>query len=66
MDIHNFLIPPAESARRKLCKDDMLRGTTSVKCTKATNALSASVADAISKGRVSVSPSQSTTTTESE
>ena len=53
-------VAAAESARRKLCKEDMLRGTTSVKCTKATDALSASVADAISKGRVSVAPSQGT------
>jgi hypothetical protein len=49
-------VSAAETARRKACKDDILHGTTSVKCTKATDALSLAIAGAITDGRVSVVP----------
>ena len=51
-------VSAAEAARRKACKEDILHGTTSAKCTKATDALSSAIEDAIGQGRVSVAASQ--------
>jgi hypothetical protein len=51
-------VAAAEAARRKACKEDILHGTTSAKCTKATDALSTAIADAIGEGRVSIAASQ--------
>jgi len=49
-------VTAAETARRKACKEDILHGTTSAKCTKATEVLSTAIARAIMEGRVSVAP----------
>jgi hypothetical protein len=49
-------IAAADKNRRKICRDDIMSGTKSTRCAKATDALSRAVAEAIGKGRVSVAP----------
>jgi hypothetical protein len=48
----NDSIATAEKSRRKLCKDDLMWGTSSKPCTKAVESLSRAITEAIRRGRV--------------
>ena len=50
-------VAAAEKNRRRVCKDDIMWGTISKPCTQAVDALTRTIAEAISSGRVSMTVS---------